>query len=105
MTRYYSAALALALFASNVAAAAQPCPALTKFRLAEHRVVIQQAREVAASAPGVTPAVPAHCRVDGAIDERTGRDGKPYAIGFAVALPAKWKTESAPARVVALLDD
>jgi pimeloyl-ACP methyl ester carboxylesterase len=43
-----------------------------------------------ASAPGVSPAVPAHCRVDGVIDERTGRDGKPYAIGFAVALPANW---------------
>ena len=24
------------------------------------------------------------------IDERTGRDGKPYGIGFAVALPANW---------------
>jgi feruloyl esterase len=90
MTHYHSAALAIALFASNVAAAAQPCPALTKFTLGEHRVVIHTAQEVAASAPGVTPVVPAHCRVDGAIDERTGRDGKPYAIGFAVALPAKW---------------
>ena len=45
---------------------------------------------MAASAPGASPAVPAHCRVDGVIDERTGRDGKPYAIGFAVALPANW---------------
>ena len=43
-----------------------------------------------ASAPGVSPAVPAHCRVDGVIDERTGRDGKPYGIGFALALPANW---------------
>ena len=43
-----------------------------------------------ASVPGVSPTVPAHCRVDGVIDERTGRDGKPYGIGFAVALPANW---------------
>lgn len=46
-----------------------------------HRVVIREAQEVAS---------PAHCRIDGVIDERTGRDGKTYAIGFAVALPAKW---------------
>jgi pimeloyl-ACP methyl ester carboxylesterase len=72
------------------AGAAQPCAALTKFALPEHGVVIRQAREVPASAPGVTPAVPAHCRVDGVIDNRTGRDGKPYGIGFAVTLPVKW---------------
>ena len=40
--------------------------------------------------PASSPRLPAHCRVDGVIDERTGRDGKPYGIGFAVALPANW---------------
>jgi pimeloyl-ACP methyl ester carboxylesterase len=70
--------------------AAQTCAELTKFSLPEHRVVIRQAQEIAPSAPGVSPVVPAHCRVDGMIDERTGRDGKPYGIGFAVALPAEW---------------
>jgi pimeloyl-ACP methyl ester carboxylesterase len=64
-----------------VANAAQPCAALTKFSLPGHRVLIRQAQDVAA---------PAHCRVDGVINERTGRDGKPYGIGFAVALPANW---------------
>jgi feruloyl esterase len=63
------------------ARAAQPCAALAKFSMAEHRVVIRHTQEVAD---------PAHCRVDGVIDERTGRDGKPYGIGFAVALPANW---------------
>jgi pimeloyl-ACP methyl ester carboxylesterase len=77
-------ASSLAFPAAN---AAQPCGALTKFSLTEHRVVIREAKEVAASA---TPGLPAHCRVDGVIDERTGRDGKPYGIGFAVSLPAKW---------------
>ena len=67
-----------------------PCAAHTKFAMPEHRVVIRQALEVKASLPGVSPAVPAHCRVDGVIDERTGCDGKPYGIGFAVALPANW---------------
>jgi pimeloyl-ACP methyl ester carboxylesterase len=70
--------------------AAQPCSALTKFVMTDHRVVVRQAQDVKASAAGVTPAVTAHCRVDGVIDERTGRDGKPYGIGFAVALPANW---------------
>src|SRR5687768_10351513 len=76
--------------ATSVANGAQPCAALTKFSMAGHRVAIREAKEVAAGAPGASPAVPAHCRVDGVIDERTGRDGKPYAIGFAVALPADW---------------
>lgn len=83
----------LALFALGVAPAAMaagPCADLVKFKLPGHRVVVQQATPVPASAPGVTPMVPAHCRVEGVIDERTGRDGKPYAIGFAVSLPADW---------------
>jgi pimeloyl-ACP methyl ester carboxylesterase len=70
--------------------AAQTCALLTKFAMPEHRVVIRQAQEITASAAGVTPAVPAHCRADGVIDERIGRDGKPYGIGFAVSLPAHW---------------
>jgi len=70
--------------------AAQPCAALAKFSLAEHRIAVRQAKEIPASAPGVIPAVPAHCRVDGVIGERTGRDGKPYGIGFALALPSTW---------------
>jgi pimeloyl-ACP methyl ester carboxylesterase len=84
--------LAIAFFVcmAPVAGAAQPCEALTKFAMPEHRVIVRKAQEIAASAPGVSPAVPAHCRVDGVIDERTGRDGKPYGIGFAVSLPANW---------------
>jgi feruloyl esterase len=39
-------------------------------------------------AAGVT--IPSHCRVEGAIDQRTGADGKSYGIGFALALPDSW---------------
>ena len=85
-----SLAIAWMVLLAPVANAAQSCAALAKFAMPEHRVVIRQAQEIKASAPGVSPAVPAHCRVDGVIDERTGRDGKPYGIGFAVALPANW---------------
>jgi feruloyl esterase len=38
--------------------------------------------------PAATMKLPAYCRVDGVLDRRTGADGKPYGIGFALALPA-----------------
>jgi feruloyl esterase len=59
--------------------AAQPCADLSKFTSAEHQVDIREASEESGQ-----------CRVAGVIDARTGRDGKPYGIGFAVALPAQW---------------
>jgi hypothetical protein len=34
--------------------------------------------------------LPAYCRLDGVLDRRTGADGKPYGIGFALALPDEW---------------
>src|SRR3954468_817685 len=40
--------------------------------------------------PGVTEAMPEHCVVKGAMNERTGADGKPYAIGFEMRLPTAW---------------
>jgi feruloyl esterase len=78
------------ILSTPIASAAQPCASLTKFSMTEHGVVIRDAKIVPATAAGVTPALPEHCRVDGMIDERTGRDGKTYGIGFAVALPTNW---------------
>ncbi len=89
-TAYLFFYIVLAIGASSHASAAQPCASLAKFSMPEHRVVVRAAKLVSASAPGVTPALPEHCRVDGVIDERTGRDGKAYGIGFAVALPTDW---------------
>jgi pimeloyl-ACP methyl ester carboxylesterase len=84
MKRALSLAVAIVattfMAAAPVAGAAQPCEALKNFSMPGHRVSIREAKTIAAS----------HCRVDGVIDERTGRDGKPYGIGFAVALPANW---------------
>jgi hypothetical protein len=34
--------------------------------------------------------LPAYCRLDGVLDRRIGADGKPYGIGFALALPGDW---------------
>jgi feruloyl esterase len=71
--------LAALFITATSACAAQPCADLSKFTSAEHRIVIRQVREETG-----------HCRVDGIIDARTGRDGKAYGIGFALALPTDW---------------
>jgi len=40
--------------------------------------------------PRLTVKLPAYCRLDATLDRRTGADGRPYGIGFAVALPVDW---------------
>jgi feruloyl esterase len=40
--------------------------------------------------PATGPMLPAHCRIDGMMDRRTGSDGKTYGIRFAIALPENW---------------
>jgi hypothetical protein len=74
------------------------CPALAGLTVPGHALKIASAREVPAGPmalpPGAPPMpalqLPAHCRVDGALDERVGRNGRPYAIRFALALPVDW---------------
>lgn len=73
------------------------CSKLLAFTTNENNVTIKTAVNIAA---GPVPAVmyqrpyagtlASYCRVDGVIDERVGAGGKPYAIGFAIALPEKW---------------
>jgi hypothetical protein len=83
-------AAAMAMTAVVPAEGARRCADLRKFSLPGQSVLIREAREVPAGAPDAGPPVPAHCHIEGVIDERTGRHGKPYGIGFAVALPANW---------------
>lgn len=45
----------------------------------------------ATAGPGGSPGLPAHCRLRGVLDRRTGVDGVSYAIGFELRLPAEWK--------------
>ena len=40
--------------------------------------------------PGATTPAPDHCLVRGKLNERTGIDGKAYAIGYEVRLPTNW---------------
>jgi len=77
------------------------CADLSGFRISGSTMVIATAQEVPEAPPGtvrpqppspatVAVALPSNCRADGMIDRRTGVDGKPYAIGFAIALPDHW---------------
>src|SRR5271165_1638548 len=79
------------------AVAPRACASLTSFKVPGFDMAITQAVEIPEGpvpaipfGPAFSGTLPAHCRVDGVIDPRTGRDGKPYAIGFAVAMPANW---------------
>ena len=39
---------------------------------------------------GAQAALPAHCRIEGVVDERKGAGGKTYEIKFAIALSDRW---------------
>jgi pimeloyl-ACP methyl ester carboxylesterase len=91
--------LALAAVLTSAAHAAAPaaCAELTQFKVPGFAMEITQAATVPAgkapappNAPPSDAMLPAYCRADGVIDKRTGSDGKPYAIGFAIALPENW---------------
>src|SRR5678815_6031931 len=91
--------LPLVLLTVQVAAFAQSnskCSDMAKFRSPGVSLEITRAEVVPPGrAPGARggpagPALPAHCRIDGMMDRRTGTDGKTYGIRFAIALPENW---------------
>jgi pimeloyl-ACP methyl ester carboxylesterase len=95
-SRLLGLALLLAFPAAH-AAAPNPCAALLAFRIPGVALEIRKAEAVPVGpapaipyAPPIEATLPAHCRVEGVIEPRTGRNGRPYAIGFAVALPDEW---------------
>jgi Tannase and feruloyl esterase len=65
------------------------CADLTKFQLPGVAVTLIKSQQIPAgtSAQTAPVALPAYCRADGIIDQRTGAAGKRYAIGFAIGLP------------------
>ncbi|MBK8188727.1 MAG: tannase/feruloyl esterase family alpha/beta hydrolase [Cellvibrio sp.] len=82
---------------TDVVQSANPCEQLLSFNTDDNNVKIKTAVVVPAGpVPSVMYQRPyagtlgSYCRVDGVIDERIGEGGKPYAIGFAIALPEKW---------------
>jgi hypothetical protein len=79
-------ATALAVSPAAHAQTRVACSDLTRSGLvAKTRIETAQANAAAS-----TPPVAAHCEIVGRVNERTGADGKPYAIGFRLRLPAEW---------------
>ncbi len=93
-----AAIMSLALAQTPSASAA--CLSLKTFTAPGIRVEITKLEWIAAGStppagprgagPGSPVKLPGYCRLDGVIDRRTGADGKPYGIGFAIALPDDW---------------
>jgi feruloyl esterase len=88
LTLAAAATLLAACGTPNAAAAQSPvaCAALPATLATAKNLRITSARDVAADGQGT----PAHCLVTGLANERTGSDGRPYAIGFEMRLPADW---------------
>ena len=93
--------VAAPLLFAQPAAAQSHCSDMLKFQAPGVNLAITKAEATPASAPGtlrtspnfpgtVPVAVPGFCHVEGVINQRTGVDGKPYGIGFALALPDQW---------------
>ncbi|MBN1907611.1 MAG: tannase/feruloyl esterase family alpha/beta hydrolase [Deltaproteobacteria bacterium] len=88
----------LFLLTQNVSAEEYSCEDLINFKMDGYNISINKAATIPegkmSSGPFGPPAydgvIPAYCRVDGEIDKRIGHEGKPYAIGFAIALPKVW---------------
>ena len=87
--------------AGDSVAPVQKCADLVNLKITGANMQITKAEPVPTTpagtlrTPSLTPtaipvAIPSYCRVDGVIDPRTGVDGKPYAIGFQIALPDNW---------------
>jgi hypothetical protein len=91
---------AMAALAAHAPAEAQnrdqerACAALADWSTGPADLEISEARFYAsrtvAARPGAEMTLPPHCHVAGSFERRTGVDGKPYAIGFAINMPANW---------------
>ncbi len=73
------------------------CDALMRLQLPGVALTVTKVERIPAGpAPAGRPGaastinLPAYCRLDGVIDQRTGAGGTTYGIGFALALPENW---------------
>ena len=77
-------------------AAPTPCASLTQLKIPDAAVSITQA-EIVPPGPPPAPAfgppyegtLPAYCRASRGDEQRIGRNGRPYAIGYLIALPGR----------------
>jgi feruloyl esterase len=91
--------LAVAMQITAFAQTNSRCADMAKFKSPGVTLEITRAESMPAGrAPGARggrggpagPELPAHCRIDGMMDKRTGTDGKTYGVRFAIALPDNW---------------
>ena len=75
---------------SSVTASAQTTPAVACDPASFLRLQLPSTRIVSATVVRDDPRAGAHCVLRGAVNERTGTDGKRYAIGFEMRLPDQW---------------
>ncbi len=85
---------------TNAIAPSQKCASLVNFQIPDSGMAITKAEPVPTAPPNtikpfpyspmISVPVPSYCLAEGVIDQRVGVDGKPYAIGFAIALPDQW---------------
>ncbi|MEO8591837.1 MAG: tannase/feruloyl esterase family alpha/beta hydrolase [Candidatus Solibacter sp.] len=86
----------LLLALSSAAAAQSPaaCAEMAKLKLPGVPLEIARAEWIPAGplagGRGVVVVLPAHCRIEGMLDRRSGANGKSYGIGFALGLPGNW---------------
>ena len=88
--RCVALAAVLAGAAALTAATAQAQPAMTCDAASFEQLGLPKTRIVSASAVKDDARAGPHCMLRGAVNERTGSDGKPYAIGFEMRLPERW---------------
>lgn len=82
------------LFSAQVNAEECKCEDFLKIKIPGYDMVINEAKIIPEGKLPPSPyggpvwngLIPEHCRIDGEIDKRTGHEGKPYAIKFAVAM-------------------
>lgn len=79
------AALAAAVFAPLAHGQGEACSAVTAAKVGVSGLVLTGSRMQDAGS-----GLPKHCIVTGKLNERTGRDGKQYAIQFEIRLPVEW---------------
>lgn len=84
--------LTLVSLAAALASCATPTP--TPVACADLPTALAALKQVRLTASKEVPAddkgTPAHCQVQGLANERTGADGRPYAITFEMRLPVAW---------------
>ncbi|HSV35741.1 MAG TPA: tannase/feruloyl esterase family alpha/beta hydrolase [Ramlibacter sp.] len=91
-TLMVSAAIAAGCGGGSAGVSILACDAISTGALAISGLKVASAVSVGAKTDGALASdnYPAHCRVQGTLNERTGIDGKPYAIGYEVRLPVAW---------------